>query len=138
MSYAEIRTLAPYRNVDDFGAGFFGAPRGSRTHKGIDFHVVPGAIVLAPIDGIITKLGWAYAGASYRYVEIEDENNYKHRIFYVQPWVDVGEIVAQFDRIGEAQNVSERYDTESKKMKPHVHYEIKAPWGEFIDPDRFV
>lgn len=115
-----IRAILPKRGTDDWGSGAFGASRGSRVHKGIDYECPAGAEVLSPVSGKVTKLGYPYADdLSYRYVQIS--NTYDHRLFYVEPSVEVGQWVNENTPIGICQNLQARYD---KKMKNHVHYEV--------------
>lgn len=129
--------IAPPRGTDDFGSGHFGAPRGSRSHRGIDYFTAPGSKVCSMSDGIVTKLGYPYAHAlQYRYVEVSDAGGYKHRYFYVKPTVRVNDRISRTDVLGIAQNISEYYDTGTKKMKPHVHYEILKGTTP-IDPEKF-
>ncbi len=117
------------------GGGHYGAPRGGREHNGIDYECIPGAEILSPISGMITKHGYAYSDDStFRYVEITDANEYRHRIFYVEPEAGLGDQVTTCDVIGTAQNISDRYPG---GMTPHVHYEIKTPEGDHIDPDEY-
>ena len=129
-----ILAILPDREPDDYGSGHFGASRGNRKHNGIDFACVPGTEILAPEDGEVTRLGFPYSDdLSYRYVQITDETGKHHRVFYVEPEVEVGfYCVRGITIIGRAQNISARY-TERGKMNNHVHYEIKRN-GEYFNP----
>ena len=143
--------VEPIERNDALGLGHYGAPRGSRTHKGIDFAVFPGSLILAPVNGIITKYGYPYRDdLSWRYIEItqsdcapyvtteEDKGDCaicgrahpRHRLFYVA-MVEVypGEHVYKGQKIGYLQNIAQRYPG----MTPHVHYEIKIN-KRYIDP----
>lgn len=129
----ELITKPKRRVADSYGQGHFGAPRGSRTHKGIDFVCHPGTRVCSPVSGEVTKLGYPYGDdLSYRYVEVIDQGFYKHRFFYVNPSVEVGQHVNEGDILGEVQSLDTRY----KGISEHCHYEIKNPDGEFVDPDK--
>lgn len=115
-----IRIILPERGSDPWGSGAFGASRGERVHKGIDYECLPGSEVLSPVTGNVTKLGYPYADdLSYRYIQIS--NTYTHRIFYVEPLVKVGDWVTENTVIGICQNITKRYDS---RMKNHVHYEV--------------
>lgn len=115
-----IRVLLPKRGIDDWGSGAFGASRGDRVHKGIDYECPVGAKVFSPVSGKVTKLGTCYKDDPfYRYVQIS--NTYDHRIFYVEPLVDIGHWVSEGSLIGICQDIQARYD---KKMKNHIHYEV--------------
>lgn len=126
-----MRVICPMRKPDRHGAGHFGAPRGSRTHNGVDFACAPGSTVLACECGDVTKLGYPYADdLSYRYVEITDAMGLRWRYFYVQPSVKEGQQIMQGDAIGESQALGPRYEG----ITEHVHLEIKDANGEFINP----
>lgn len=133
-----VTVILQKRLPDDFGSGEFGASRGSRTHRGIDYMCDPGAIVASPVTGEVTKLGYPYGDdLSYRYVEVTTEVGARHRMFYCEPGVKVGDLVASGDPLGAAQDIAKRYNTDSKKMNNHVHYEIKAVHGAFVNPEEY-
>lgn len=131
--------VEPVIRSDKAGDGSFGANRGRRVHTGVDFVCTPNRDVYSPVDGRITKLGYPYGDdLSWRYVEVMDEEDYRHRLFYVKPadvavgdWVDAGDV------IGLAQDISKRYPSQEKPMTPHVHYEIMDEEGVFVDPEAF-
>jgi len=131
MMKALIKTGLPLRESDKWGQGYFGAPRGSRTHRGIDYQCPAGAAVLAPVAGMVTKLGYPYGDdLSFRYVQITDSTGIHHRVFYVEPQIWVGQVVKADAPIGMAQDLERRYPG----ITPHIHYEIKKD-GEFINPE---
>ena len=133
-----ITARLPSRGSDAWGCGDFGASRGSRTHKGIDYACAPGTIIMAPYNGRVTKIGYPYSDdLSYRYVEVTDTGGRKHRVFYVNPLVTIGsDVVAGRSVIGEAQDICARYpDKGNGPMTNHVHYEVKVGQREYIDPD---
>ena len=136
-----IRT--PTRGLDTWGDGRYGAKRGKRQHRGIDFAAWPGSTVLSPVEGHVTKLGYPYADdLTYRYVQITDDRGYHHRFFYVDPedTVELEDYIFEGDPIGTVQNLLRRYPRakQGKKMTPHVHYEIKGPDGDFINPQTYT
>lgn len=117
------------RECDVHGCGFFGANRGERQHKGVDISMNPGELVMSPISGIVTKVGYPYSDdLSYRYVQIH-KDGYDFRLFYVEPLVDVGETIDFNSVIGYVQNLGSRYPG----ITEHVHLEIKYN-GNFVDP----
>lgn len=119
-----IRAILSKRQPDAYGSGEYGANRGSRAHRGIDYACFVGAEILSPIEGKITKLGYAYADdLSYRYVEVVGDDSLHYRVFYVEPSVGVGDMVTRETIIGKAQDISARY-TENGMMENHIHYEI--------------
>ena len=129
---------APPRGVDDFGSGNYHAPRGSRTHRGIDYACHPGSAVYSPVDGVVVKIGYPYAQQTdqrmnavaaakfeakkaYRYVDILSEGKH-HRVFYIDPTVSPGdEVMAGVTEIGAAQSLARAY---GPRMTPHIHYEV--------------
>ena len=129
------------REPDDFGAGYFGACRGNRTHNGIDFAAPHGTVVCSACDGRLTRFGYPYGDdLSYRYVEVTDSNNDRVRYFYVVPAdgkFEIGTEVKKGDVIGVVQNISARYDTDEKKMNNHFHFEVKRK-GEYLDPEPWL
>lgn len=131
-----IKSTLPKRGVDDWGDGEFQASRGGlKKHKGIDYACYPGTAIQSPVNGLVTKLGYPYADdLSYRYVQIKTEDEKKHRFFYVEPSVKVGDYVHFGDCIGEAQDIAGRYSTPNKVMKNHIHYEILVN-GKPINPE---
>lgn len=73
------------RGNDPTGHGYYGAKRGNRKHKGVDYVAKPKDEVFSPIDGIVTKLGYPYYGnLNFRYVEITNDT-YRVRLMYVFP-----------------------------------------------------
>jgi len=114
----------PYgrRQPDGAGAGHFGAPRGHRKHRGVDFASCVAMAVFAPCSGIISRIGWCYADdPQYRLIEIRAERCVVS-VFYVEPDVVVGDSVKFGDVIGLAQNISARYA--GMNMTNHVHMEM--------------
>jgi len=121
------------RECDNWGCGYFGASRGSRTHNGIDYLINKYALVLSPVSGTVTKVGFPYSNdLSYRYIQITDNAGFKHRVFYVNPSVFVGDVVEENQVIGSAQNLDKRY----KGIPNHVHYEIKRN-KEYFNPEEY-
>jgi len=123
---------------DSWGSGEFGAPRGSRTHNGVDLSVPPGAPVFSVTEGEVTKIGYPYPPADtkrgkFRYVEITNEDGLRFRYFYVVPSVQIGQKILSGEEIGEADDISEAYPG----MIPHVHFEIKLE-GKYLNPHDFL
>ncbi len=125
----------PVRGIDVYGSGAFGAPRdgGRRTHHGVDLVAVAGEGVRAPITGVITRIGPAYAGQdTLQFVEIANPTtHYVARVLYVGPLVRQGVTVAAGDFIGTAQSLAERYP---KGITNHVHVEFTGRLGDRLDP----
>lgn len=129
-----IRALLPLRVSDKHGAGHFGAPRGKRVHAGIDYGCPPKTRIFSPVTGRVTKVGYPYGDdLSFKYVEITDDNSFRHRVFYIEPDVHVGHLVARETIIGQAQDLTGRYPG----ITNHVHYEIRAKDGTPLNPSEF-
>jgi len=129
----------PVIRNDSRGHGYFGAPRGARTHNGVDFVCDPSEDVAAFVSGEVTKLGYPYKNdLSFRYVQITDSEGYDWRYFYCEPIHQVGEKVLKDDIIGFAQDVAAKYDYQDlDPMTNHYHLEIMKN-GEYFDPLPFV
>ena len=129
-----LTTILPPRQPDSWGLGHYGAPRGNRKHRGIDFAAFPGSTLLTPLTGTVTKLGYAYSDdPQWRYVEVTNGLGERHRFFYVEPAVGMGQEVYVGKALGTVQDVTERYED----ITPHVHYEIINADGEYINPEEF-
>ena len=127
-----IRLVPPPRGTDPWGSGHYGASRGKRIHLGVDLAAQPESVLLSPVKGTVTKLGYPYSDdLSYRYVEITTTNGDRHRFFYVEPLVVKGQKVKVDDSIGIVQDIRTRY---AGGMTPHIHYEIKDDQGTYLDP----
>ena len=139
-----VRRILKPRGIDPWGDGSFKASRGGgkRVHKGIDYESEPEDAVFSPVDGTVTKLGYPYAPKpgdkiTYRYVEITDAEDNRHRVFYIDPSVGMGVKVDTNTVIGLAQDIAAKYSTPDRIMKCHAHYEIISPTGDLIDPEAF-
>lgn len=123
------------RGIDAYGSGAFGASRdgGRRAHHGVDFVATPGEPIRAPIAGVVTRVGAAYAGQdTLQYVEIANSTTrYTARVLYVGPAVQPGWTVAAGDVIGRAQDLGARYPA---GMTNHVHVELTGGQGGRLDP----
>lgn len=130
-----ISLIAPLRGVDLFGSGAFKAPRGSRTHKGIDYAALPGSTVLSPVAGEVTKLGYPYGDdLSFRYVEITTPLNKRWRFFYVLPGASLGEEIKEGESLGTVQDLNPRY----KGITPHIHLEVMLLDGSVVNPEEAI
>ena len=135
---------AKKRGCDRLGSGEFGSSRGNRTHRGLDLCADPGDLVCSHVSGIVSKIGRPYSidesskksrlKTQLRYVEIKDTENLKHRFFYVNPCVSIGDLIGPGSCIGKASDLNKIW----KRMKNHIHYEVKTPGGEYLNPNRFL
>ena len=135
------RRRAALRGVDSQGSGAFGASRGARKHRGVDFVAKPGVQLLSPVNGFVSKYGFPYHDINkrkFRYVAIVDDAGDEHRFMYVSlpRGLTIGQRVEVGDLIGNVQNIAKLYDG----MKNHVHYEIvrrSADKRIYVDPEKF-
>lgn len=120
------------RGNDPTGHGYYGAKRGRRKHKGLDLVSVKGESVFSLIDGVVTKIGYPYAGnLVFRYVEVTNDT-YRVRIMYVFPKnISVGDRVFMGEKIAEAQDVAAYWNP---RMKNHIHIEVYKN-GLLTDPE---
>lgn len=134
MNALGLVIITPHRGNDNAGNGDFGSSRvNGRKHLGEDILVIPESSILAITSGVVTRLGYAYTGAHYRYVEITPSEFYAIRYFYVQPRVFEGQIIKAGDIIGLAQDITARYPDQG--MRPHIHIEvIDRKTNQRVDP----
>ena len=126
-----MKGILPIRGQDAHGSGEWGASRGKRTHKGIDFAAMPNTKITAIKAGIVTKIGYAYSDdLSWRYVQIEDSEGLEWRYFYIHPMVNIADKIEEGDVIGEVQDLTTRY----KGITPHCHLGVKRN-GIKINPE---
>lgn len=120
------------RGSDSQGKGYFGAPRGDRTHKGVDFVAQPGEAVRAFMAGVVSKIGFPYADKpEFRYVEVRRVNGDNLRYFYVSPTVALNDQISAGEMLGTCQELPYPGITQ------HYHFEVTVR-GEFADPIRYL
>ncbi|MCI4667440.1 MAG: M23 family metallopeptidase [Bacteroidia bacterium] len=126
--------VSPIRMRNDpLGQGHFGAPRGSRTHQGVDLVVLPGQPIYSPIAGYINRLAIPYRDDG-RYSGIEILGTgafsaYAIKIFYMEA-IRIGVSIRKGEQIGLAQQISTKY---SSRMIDHIHVEFMKD-GQLVDP----
>lgn len=124
------------RQHDDFGYGHYGARRdgGGREHEGVDYTGVAGQSVSAPMSGFITKIGMAYGDGDLKFVEIWNPAlGYEARVFYIDPAVQVGDVVKLGAPIGALRSLQARYPG----ITNHVHLEVKKG-GQRFDAGQMI
>lgn len=134
-----LLVIPPVRN-DSAGQGHFGAPRGDRTHDGVDRYVAPGSMIVAPENGFIGRYGWAYAGdPNWRIVDFHGHRSgLQYRFFYcVAVGHRYGDRVEAGQPIAMAQDVRERYPN-APDMLPHVHIELLDADGRQLNPEDYL
>lgn len=128
----------PIRLRDKWGAGYYGASRGSRKHNGVDFVYKVGETVACLVSGTVTKVGYAYSDdLSYRYIEVQGDDGRYCRYFYVDPSVRAGCPVRVGTSLGNAQDVGKRYPD----ITIHCHFEVFETVGRgrnYLDPLEYL
>ncbi len=134
-----ITATLPERKQDAYGSGAFGASRGTRVHKGIDYCCYPGSVIHSPVAGVCTKLGFPYSDdLMFRYVEVTTTDKLRHRFFYISPEVVKGDVIVVGQPIGISQDIAGRYrDPGKPSMTGHCHYEILDTDGNPINPEGY-
>ena len=141
-SQKEIKLLTPLackvlRGKDDTGNGWYGASRGSRKHKGVDYVGNAGDDVYACISGKV-RIGRVYSNPAkslFLLIEIrnlaEQPGNYRVKQMYINPIVKDGDWVDAGDLIGHLQGIGDFY---GHGMPNHCHVSI---WknGLLTDPE---
>lgn len=143
----------PIRQNDDFGAGYFGASRGSRPHLGVDYIVNEGEVVYAPCNMDTFNVSYPYAfdvSDSYvlkgaRFSTKINGVNFDGRLWYFTPDSNLfGTDVKQGQRIGVAQTLNHRYEG----ITDHLHFQLRTQqsipdailyngWN-YVNPDDWV
>ena len=127
------------RGFDAQGAGHYGAPRGNRTHTGIDFVCDTHERIMAFQAGKVTKIGYPYnpndkrGRGLFRYVQVTDYRGNNLRYFYIQPLVQVGDIIRKNQVIGLSQALAPFYPG----ITQHFHFELKTG-RKFFDPTKYI
>lgn len=133
-----IEIIPSLRTSDKHGEGHYGAPRGTRTHRGIDIACYGGSVIKSPHHGRVTKISYPYnpkdlKKGHLRYVQITEKDNHLCRYFYVSPSVSVGDLISPGDIIGIAQGLLKIYPG----ITDHIHYEVIHN-GNYIDPIKYM
>jgi murein DD-endopeptidase MepM/ murein hydrolase activator NlpD len=128
------------RGQDSQGAGYYGAPRGSRKHQGIDFITEKDEFINSFCNGIVTKIGFPYDPNKHpekghlRYVEVTDDNGLQVRVFYCKPILRVGDrVIEGLSIIGQSQDLTVVYPG----ITQHLHFEVKKG-KEFLNPMQYL
>lgn len=120
------------RQIDDFGAGGFGAPRdgGRRTHKGLDCLGKPGDEIVALFDARV----WPPSGQAYtdgrcnlRSIHLLGTGPWlgmRAVLLYVAPDLHDDAKVAAGAHLGRLQDVAAYHETTGKHMDNHTHLEV--------------
>ncbi len=117
---------------DSQGHGYYGAPRGSRKHNGVDLVVEKGDQVLAPENGVLKRSAQPYSSdPKYKGFVLVGDSGLEWKVFYciLEPNI-IGTRVSKGQHIATAQAISEKYNS---SMIDHIHVEIRKD-EKRIDP----
>lgn len=130
--------LPPHNGVKPHITGHFGEHRGEKAHGGSDFNYVGGQTgrnmqhptVHSPVAGVVTSVGGKYGT-----VMIQDADGNSHQILHMQGLTaKVGQHVQPGDPIG---TMGGRGPEGPNQYAQHVHYQMKDPKGNLINPEAY-
>ncbi|MEQ8220322.1 MAG: hypothetical protein RH981_18955 [Arenibacter sp.] len=134
LKFSAINQDGKIRDCDGFGCGHFGASRGTRTHKGLDFAFAVGGAVLAPFPCKVTRHGYPYADdLTYRLVEcvgLGAYSDYRFKVMYVKELPTIGREFKEGEILCKADDISSKYGS---SMTNHVHFELYIK-NELVNP----
>jgi murein DD-endopeptidase MepM/ murein hydrolase activator NlpD len=132
--WADLVTPMALRE-DAAGSGRFGAPRGRRSHQGIDILVRKGQAIYAPFTGRFIRKAQPYANDSRYDGIVLHADGYELKIFYLSPLnFTPGQTIRRNQLIGTAQAIAEKY---AGSMKNHIHIEVRKLVGaDLINPEQ--
>ena len=127
------------RGTDSQGSGHFGAPRGNRTHKGLDVRVGKFAPVYALYNCVINRIGTVYTSdPQFKLIEIIGIGKHKGlrtKIMYATCDDSIiGKTFSQFEQIGISQDLTNKY----VGITNHLHIEIYDEDNNLINPEIYV
>ncbi|MDP8175260.1 peptidoglycan DD-metalloendopeptidase family protein [Phocoenobacter skyensis] len=97
-----------------------------RPHKGVDFGVKTGTVVIAPADGIVSTVAYQRRGAG-KYIKIQHGKKYATVYMHLsRQLVKRGQRVKKGQRIGYSGNTG-------RSTGPHLHYEFHIN-GRAVNP----
>lgn len=129
------------RDCDSHGCGHFGAPRGDRTHQGLDIRSDPLAPFPVPFDCEIIRYGVVdNQSPTYHLIEIKGTQgqfkNWKCKLMYLNKGNSfIGQRISKFTPIGLTETLSLRYGSQ---MTNHIHLELRTPSGILVDPEQYL
>ncbi|XP_028390597.1 myeloid protein 1-like [Dendronephthya gigantea] len=137
--FAQLCSSNPFNTVrgcDRKGCGYYGASRGSRSHRGVDITCNPGSTVYAPFDGTIVGRYWPFPNNYHAFnngLRIQGTGNFKGfraRICFFSPTVYGGTISR-----GTALGISRRLPY--RRITQHVHLQLYRG-GKIVDPTPYL
>lgn len=98
-------------------------------HQGIDIADSYGSLVIAPANGVVSKVKWT--GAYGLMIEVEHGNRLVTRYAHLsKALVKPGQKVTRFDNLG-------KIGTSGRSTGPHLHYEVTVD-GKRVNPKKLI
>lgn len=125
---------------DRLGDGDFLSSRTSngvkRFHKGIDYKIDAGLIVIAPVSGEVIRISNAYS-SDHKGLKaiIISEEGYTAKVLYVNPDANIkkgSKVIAGETILGKSQNLKVKH---GPNITNHIHVELYDPKGKIIPPN---
>lgn len=116
----------------------YGDPRGKRRHQGVDIVAPKGTFVVAPSEGVVTKVGWNILGGKVVWMDDGKRNHTYYFAHLDSQIVKQGMYVKQGDTLGTVGNTGN-----AKYTRSHLHFGIyhkggKKPLGTVKSRDQFI
>lgn len=126
------------RRCDGWGQGHFGAPRGERTHNGVDIIARADAPVLSPLHAVVVRVAEPYDDdavlSGLLLCGVGPHAGLEAKLFYLQPDLTlIGQIVMPGQLLGRVQTLQSRYPG----ITDHVHLEVRMH-DERVDPATLI
>ena len=107
--------------VDSMGDGHYLAPRGNHQHKGVDYIVTPGEIILMPFNGYLVREARPYSDSALSGAILQSRD-LTLKVLYFNPLLHrVGHILPAGTIIGHADDIRIKHGS---RMTPHIHVEV--------------
>ncbi len=108
-------------------------PRGGQMHEGVDMAAAEGTPLLATMDGVIGDTGYEPGYGNYVAIKHADgsigETFYGHMVkpgeFPTGTAVKAGQVIGYMGTTG-------------RSSGPHLHFEVRSPSGQLIDPETVI
>ena len=122
---------------DRGGDGAFGASRGNRRHRGVDYASLAGSDVVSPVTGIIDRVSNAYTdpvkNGPLKAIVIKNivDNRYETKVLYVEPSKHIKPGMPVYGGqtlLGKTQSMVFIHEN----VKDHIHVQIDGPQGSIV------